>query len=261
MLDAIYAAISGLRAHQVRLDVVSNNLANVNTTAFKKGRVSFEDLVRRPATAVDRIDQSRDPGEPVRAGLGTMISKSWSEFAQGDLRQTERALDLAIQGRGFFEVELADGRTAYTRTGSFQLNEAGELVTATGDRLVPATSVPPDTLEIRVSGDGVVLVTLPNVAAPVEVGQIDLVTFVNPSGLRQVGDGLFEATEDSGEPYVSEPGAAGAGMLRQGFLEASNVDFVQELVELVTAQRAYQLNSRALQAADEILAEINGLRR
>lgn len=259
MIDSIYLSMGALQAQQTRLTAVSNNLANVNTAAFKKARVSFADLMYRP---IDASRASLDPVVPENLiGTGTTIARTEQIFSQGDLRQTQRPLDLAIQGQGFFEIELPDGTTAYTRLGQFALNDAGELVTADGFRLNSSVRVPTDASEVRISAVGEVTAVVSDRADAVELGQIDLVNFANPSGLRPIGSGLYVRSETSGEPYAGTTGDLGLGTVKQGFLEASNVDFVEELVELEMAQRAYQMNARVLQAADEVLGEINGLRR
>jgi flagellar basal-body rod protein FlgG len=263
MIDSLYIAITGLHAQQTRIDTISNNLANVNTPGFKKARVSFEDLVYRPMTT----DWMSTPGvadveRNLRiGGLGTFIARTEQDFSQGDLRQTQRSLDFAIQGQGFFQVEMEDGSTAYTRQGSFSLDPDGGFVTATGQRLLPAIRVPSDATQVAVSRSGIVTALVPQEDQPIEIGRIELANFLNAGGLRAIGSGLYQATEASGEAFVGEPQDLGLGRIEQGFVEASNVDFVEELSEVVLAQRAYQLNARALQAADEILGEINNLRR
>ncbi|MDM4772905.1 flagellar basal-body rod protein FlgG [Solimonas sp. SE-A11] len=259
MLDAIYASISGLQAHQLRLDALSNNLANVNTPGFKKARVNFADLMYRPVEAAAADSEAAD--KPRQVGLGTAVASTEAIFSQGDLRQTQRPLDMAIFGQGFMEVQLADGSFAYTRLGSLRLNETGELVTTDGLRVSGDVRVPAEATQLVIDQDGRILATLPGEKDPEEIGQLELVGFVNATGLKSMGSGLYAATSESGDPFYGKPGEVGLGKLRQGFLEMSNVDFIEELSELVVAQRAYQLNARALQAADEVLAEINSLRR
>lgn len=260
MLDAIYVSLSGLHSQQVRLDITSNNLANVNTTGFKKQRAVFSDLVYPKADDRD-VDHARPDAALAFDGFGTRISQIRPEFSVGDLRQTQRTLDVAIQGQGFFEVERADGSLAYTRMGSFSLDDGGELTTADGLRLTHNVQIPADATEVSISNDGLVTAKVPDESQPIELGQLELANFTNAEGLEQIGDGLYRATDASGEAFVSNANENGMGPLRQGFLEASNVDFVEELVELSMAQRAYQLNARVLQAADEMLAEVNSLRR
>ncbi|MGH8446666.1 MAG: flagellar basal-body rod protein FlgG [Solimonas sp.] len=261
MLDAIYTSLSALHSQQVRLDITSNNLANVNTTGFKKQRAVFSDLVYPAGQNRDGADPAEVAQGPAFDGFGTRISRIRPEFSVGDLRQTGRTLDLAIQGQGFFEVERADGSLAYTRLGSLSLNDAGELTTADGLKLTHGVQIPSDAITVIVDKNGVVSAKVPDQAQAIELGQLELANFTNPEGLAQVGDGLYKSTDDSGEVFMSNPDENGVGVLRQGFLEASNVDFVEELVELSMAQRAYQMNARVLQAADEMLAEVNGLRR
>lgn len=260
MIDSIYLSLGGLQAQQTRLDVVSNNLANVNTSGFKRGRVSFQDLMYQPLNAAQGSTQSPGVADSF-LGTGATVARTEQVFSQGDLRQTQRPLDLAIQGQGFFQVELPDGSTAYTRLGQFALNEAGELVTGDGFRLNTSVRVPTDATDIKVSAVGEVTAAVSDDANPVDLGQLDLVNFANPASLRPIGSGLYITTEQSGEPYSGIGGDLGLGTVKQGYLEASNVDFVEELTELEMAQRAYQMNARVLQAADEILSEINSLRR
>lgn len=257
MLDAIYTSFSGLQGQQQRLDAISNNLANVNTPAFKKTRVNFADFLYRPAgTAADAA-----PMPSAMLGLGSRVSGLTQVFSQGDLRQTDRPLDIAIQGPGFLEVQRADGSLAYTRLGALRLNELGELVTQGGLTLSGAVRVPPDATAISIAPNGEVSARVPDEDRPVLLGALELASFINPEALRPLGDGLYTATSESGVAFYAAPGEQGLGRLQQGFVEAANVDFVEELTELTMAQRAYQLNARVLQAGDEILAEINELRR
>ena len=260
MLDAIYASISGLQAHQLRLDALSNNLANVNTPGFKKARVNFADLMYRPLEAAAAEPMSAED-KPRQVGLGTAVASTEAIFSQGDLRQTQRPLDMAILGQGFIEVQLADGSLAYTRLGALRLNETGELVTAEGLHVSGDIRIPAEATQLVIGQDGRILATMPGEENPEEIAQLELAGFINAAGLKSLGSGLYGVTNESGEAFYGKPGEVGLGKLRQGFLEMSNVDFVEELSELVVAQRAYQLNARALQAADEVLAEINSLRR
>lgn len=260
MLDAIYSSLSALHSQQTRLDITSNNLANVNTSAFKKQRAVFSELVFPPAD--DRAVDVRNSQDNARVfnGFGTYISQIRPDFVNGDLRQTGRTLDVAIQGNGFFELERKDGSLVYTRLGSLSVNSDGELVSATGLRLSDNIQVPSDATSIEIGKDGLVTAKVPDETQPIDIGQIALANFTNAEGLDDLGDGLYRATDRSGEAFKMTPGESGFGVLQQRFLEASNVDFVEELVELSIAQRAYQLNARVLQAADEMLAEVNGLR-
>lgn len=255
MLDAIYASGSGLIANQTRLEVLSNNIANINTPAFKKGRTRFVDVAYR------NLAVQGDPNQLAQVGLGTAVSGVQSDFAQGDLRQTDRSLDVTIQGNGFFEVKVNESELAYTRIGALQVGADGELQTTEGYELSGSLRVPADATRIAISETGEVMVTVPDDAAPVSVGQLELARFLNPEGLEAMGQGLFRSTDASGQAFYSEPGLDGTGLVKQGFLEASNVDLVDELTELLLAQRAYQLNAKVIQAADEILAEVGNLRR
>ena len=261
MLDSLYISATGLNATQQRVDAISNNLSNVGTPAFKKARVTFDDVLYRriASTELPVADSSELTAQSL--GGGSAVARVDRLFTQGALQPTQRALDLAIQGQGFFEVEKPDGTIADCRAGAFMVNDVGEMQTADGNRLLPSLRVPSDTLEVLIGETGEVSVRVPDEPAPVVIGQIDLAVFMNVDGLAPAGRGLYEKTELSGEPFITKPGEQGAGALRQGFLEASNVDFSEELVELLVAQRAFQLSARALQASDEMLAEVNSLRR
>lgn len=261
MIDSLYISATGLQANQLRIDAISNNLANVATPAFKKARVTFDDVLYRAVapTIATSVDSSGEDADSL--GGGTVVSKINRFFTQGALQATQRPLDLAIQGNGFFEVERADGSLAYTRAGAFAVNDVGDLVTSEGAHLRPGIRIPPDAVEVLVSDTGDVAVRLPDATSPVLVGHLELAQFINPDGLKPIGAGLYQATAASGDPFVDVPGQQGLGTLKQGFLEASNVDFSEELVELLLAQRAFQLNAKMVQASDEMLAEINSLRR
>lgn len=266
MNDALYIAATGMQAQQLNVDTIANNLANVNTPGFKKGRVSFTDLVAREAA---QVQPSASPdGSPaglmaslqhLGAGVGTAnVSRS---FDLGDLKQTGASLDLAIQGDGFFEVTLPDGGHAFTRGGSLKVTAEGLLATQSGQVLKPGISVPGNATAVTIGADGRVLVTVPNRATPIDAGQLELVRFANPSALVAGGDNLYRASEGSGEPAAGVPGQDGMGLLAQGYLEGSNVKMVDEMVNLMVAQRAYEANVKVAQASDEMLGLINGLRR
>lgn len=255
MLDAIYVGESGLKANQLRLNVLSNNIANLNTPAFKKGRVQFADLLYRDLPGAN---SSQSTGG---IGLGTSVSRVDTDLQQGDLRQTDRPLDVTIQGNGFFEVQLGNGQLAYTRLGSLRLGEDGELVTSNGYSFTTAIRIPADSLQITIAANGEVTTTTANDKQPVLLGQIELAQFVNPASLRSFGQGLYQATAEAGAVYYAAPGEDGAGTLKQGFVEASNVDLTEELSELLITQRAYQVNASIVKAGDEILEQVNNLRR
>lgn len=258
MIDSLYIGATGLNTQQVRIDTIANNVSNVNTTAFKKGRVSFADMFYR------RLDSSAPlnlAAQNAQVGLGTAITRTDSIFSAGDLVQTTNPLDLAIQGNGFFEVRTTGGETVYSRLGSLRLTADGELQTQNGDLLASSVRVPPDATSIVIGQDGEVSAVVPGQRDPVVLGTFELANFVNPEGLRAIGGGLYAETESSGQPYFATPGENGVGTLSQGFLESSNVDLTTELIDLVVAQRAFQLNSRVVQISDEILSTIANLRQ
>ena len=258
MLDSLYIAATGMNAQQLNVDTISNNLANVSTNGFKRARVNFEDLVYRQFPQVARLA----PGEgAARLGTGVTVGSAVQLFGAGELKKTEGPLDLAIRGNGFFEVSLPDGSSAYTRAGSLQLDAEGHLATAQGYLINPAVQIPPDASNVTIDAAGVVRVSLPDEVQPVEVGQLELASFINTGGLRPLGDNLYAATDQSGEAQTGKPGEKGLGSVAQGFVETSNVKLVEEFVNLVIAQRAYEASSKAIQASDEMLSIVNGLRR
>lgn len=257
MIDSLYIGATGMQAQQTNIDVVANNLANVNTAGFKRNRIDFEDLVYRSMGTARGANA--EVSSPVRSGMGTSIAASSKVFLLGEMKKSEQPLDLAIRGQGFFEVILPDGSFAYTRHGALQLNAEGVLVTHDGHRLSGLIQIPADASGIRVDADGRVYATVPGERAPLDVGQIELVNFVNASGLNAVGDNLYVATEGSGEALRGTPGENGVGSIGQGFLEASNVRLIDEMISLIVAQRAYEINSKVVQASDELLSISNSL--
>lgn len=265
---ALHSASTGLSALSTSLDVISNNLANVNTDGFKASRTNFQDLlyIERAQPGVENANGDQRP-TGTYVGLGTKVSGTQLDFRQGTAQQTGRELDLMIEGNGFFQVEVEDdlgeGGIAYTRAGQFTLNSEGEVVLATdqGRRLIPNIDVPLDATGVSILKDGTVLVGIAGQAEPEEVGLIELATFVNPAGLKQIGENLFAQSAASGDPAVGEPLEGGRGGVQQGFLEGSNVDPVIELVNLIRTQRAFEMNSQSIQAADEALQTIGRLRR
>lgn len=259
MLDSLYIAATGMQAQQLGVDTISNNLANINTTAFKRSRVAFEDLLYREAGRSAPAGLLGEP--PARFGAGAAVADTAKIFLDGDLRRTDAPLDVALRGAGFFEVTLPDGSRAYTRNGALRVNRDGLLATAEGHVLAPQVQVPSEATQIAIETTGRVSARLPNEAAAVEIGQIELARFVNPGGLSALGANLYVATERSGDPLTGRPGDEGFGTLQQGFLESSNVRLTEELVGLVLAQRAFEVNARAIQASDELLALVNNLRR
>ena len=262
MIRALYTAATGMDAQQSNMDNVANNLANVNTTGFKKSRVEFEDLV---------YQQIKAPGSPtsptdetpigLEVGLGTRAVGTARDFTGGNLRVTSGPLDLAIEGGGMFQVTIPSGETAYTRAGALHLNGEGLLVTGEGYAVEPQVSIPPDALSVSISKDGIVAVTQAGQSEASQVGTIELALFQNSAGLRALGGNLFVATTASGEPTVSAPGVDGLGTLAQGFLEESNVSVAEEMVNMILGQRAYEANSRVMKAADEMLQQVNNLVR
>jgi flagellar basal-body rod protein FlgG len=253
MMRALYTAASGMIAQQYNIDTISNNLANVNTTGFRNNLAHFQDLI---------YQELRAPGTPVGAsqiavgqdvGLGVKIGASEKQFTQGVLQQTANPLDLAIEGDGFFQVTLPDGTSAYTRDGSFKKDSNGSIVTADGYFLSPQITIPANATEVAVGQDGTVTLS-PGQLAPTQLGQITLVRFSNPAGLAPQGQNLFIQTAASGAPQISAPMLNGTGSIQGGYLEQSNVSVVTEIVNLITAQRAFEANSKAVSTADQILA-------
>jgi len=257
MNTALWAARTGLDAQQTRMSVTSNNLANVATTGFKKGRAVFEDLLYQNVRQVG-ASTSQDTESPTGLSLGTGVRVVATEklYTQGSLVTTGNALDVAISGRGFFQVELPDGTTGYTRDGSFQLNAQGELVTASGYRLQPGITIPDGTQSITIGTDGVVTALTAGQTTPVQVGTLQLVDFVNNAGLQPRGGNLLVESVASGPPQAGTPGLNGLGTIAQGSLEGSNVNVVEELVNMIETQRAYEMNSKAIATTDDMLAYI-----
>lgn len=258
MIDSLYIGATGMQVQQTNVDTIANNLANVNTAGFKKSRVSFEDIFVRgqPGLANDG-----DLPAQVSVGLGSRVSNNVRSFTAGDLKQTDSPLDLAIRGNGFFEVAMPDGSVAYTRHGALQVNQEGLLATHAGYPIRQMIQVPAEALEVTIDGNGLVLARIDGESEPVELGQIELSLIQNPGALNPLGEGLYQLTDSAGEITSSRPAENGAGAVAQGFLESSNVKLAEEMVNLVLAQRAYELNARVIQASDEMLAISNNLRR
>jgi flagellar basal-body rod protein FlgG len=258
MNPALWIAKTGLDAQQTRMAVTSNNLANVNTTGFKRDRASFEDLlyqtVRQPGGATS--EQTQLP-TGLQVGTGVRVAATAKQFTQGNLNNTGNALDVAINGRGFFEVLMPDGSTAYTRDGSFQINSQGELVTNEGYPVQPGLQLPEGAQSVTIGADGTVSVQVAGQAAPVQVGQLTLSDFVNPAGLEAKGENLYVETGASGPAQSGAPGQGGVGTLVQGSLEGSNVNVVEELVSMIETQRAYETNAKAISTTDSMLGYLN----
>lgn len=262
MLRALYTAATGMQAQQINIDTISNNIANVNTTGFKQGRAEFQDLLyQNIRTAGTASSAATTYPVGLQLGLGTRPVATARIYSQGDFQQTGNPLDLTIQGQGFFQVHLPTGETAYTRDGTFHLNAQGSLVTADGNPLEPQITIPPAAQNVVIGSDGTVSVTLAGQAAAQQVGTLQLATFQNAGGLNPVGGNLFMATTASGQAITATPGQNGLGTINQGFLEQSNVDIVKEMVNMIVAQRAYEVNSKAIRVADDMLSQINNLSR
>jgi flagellar basal-body rod protein FlgG len=261
MFRALYTAASGMTAQQLNLDNIANNLSNSGTTGFRRRRLQFTDLLYQnmvmPGSAAT---QQTTVAAGLQVGLGTRAGASEIVQMQGDLTQTDNPLDLAIKGSGFFQVTLPSGEIGYTRSGNFHLDSQGALVTSDGDPLEPAITIPNDATSVTIGADGTVSVTQPGQTAAQQVGAIQLAQFANPGGLNSVGKNLFLATTASGDPIVGTPGGAeGLGTIAQGMQEGSNVNVVQEFIEMILAQRSYESNSRVVQAADQMLQQLNNL--
>ncbi|MBI3343961.1 MAG: flagellar basal-body rod protein FlgG [Gammaproteobacteria bacterium] len=258
MNPALWVAKTGLDAQQMRLAVVSNNLANVNTTGFKRSRAVFEDLLYQNVRQVG-AQSSQNTQLPSGLSLGTGVRPVATEklFTQGNLVQTSNPLDMAIQGRGFFQVTTPDGSLAYTRDGSFQVDAQGQMVTSNGYVLQPAITVPQNTISVTVGSDGVVSALVAGSTAPTQIGNLQLADFINPTGLQPMGENLYRESTASGSPQTGNPGLTGLGTLVQGSVESSNVNVVEELVNMIETQRAYEMNSKAIATADQMLQYVN----
>ncbi len=254
MNPALWVAKSGLDAQQTRLNVVSNNLANVSTTGFKRSRAVFEDLLYQNVRQVG-AQTSQDTTLPSGLYLGTGVRTVATEklHTQGNIVQTENSLDIAIQGRGFFQIQRPDGQIAYTRDGNFHLDAQGQLVTSNGYLVQPGITIPENTRSISIGVDGVVTVIVAGNPQPNQVGAIQIADFINPAGLEPVGENLFLETASSGAPQAGTPGQQGLGTVLQGSVESSNVNAVEELVNLIETQRAYEMNSKAISTTDQML--------
>ena len=256
MLRSLWIAKTGMESQQTNIDVISHNLANVSTNGFKRSRPVFEDLIyqtlRQPGAQASQ--QSQVPSG-LQLGTGARPVSTERIFLQGNLQQTGNGLDVAIQGNGFFQIQLADGSLAYTRDGAFQVNSEGTLVTANGDVLQPQITLPADAVNVTIAKDGTVTVTQPGPTSTTQ-GPIQLTNFINPAGLQSLGDNLYQETVASGTPNTSNPGLNGLGTLQEGFVETSNVNVVEELINMIQAQRAYEINSKSIQASDQMLQRL-----
>lgn len=254
MNQALWIAKTGLEAQQTRMSVVSNNLANVNTTGFKRSNAIFQDLLyQNVRQSGGQTSQDTQLPSGLMLGTGTRVAATEKTYSQGNIVQSKNPLDLAIQGRGFFQVLLPDGTLAYTRDGSFQMDSQGQLVTSTGYQVQPAITIPDNAQSVTIGNDGTVSVTVAGQSAPTQVGTLQLADFVNPAGLQPMGENLALETAASGSPQTGTPGLNGLGTTLQGSLETSNVNVVEELVNMIETQRAYEMNSKAIAATDSML--------
>lgn len=258
MLHAMRTASTGMFSQQKNIDTIAHNLANVNTAGFKKGKIEFQDLLYQ---TLREAGGEGEPPAPIQIGNGVRIAASQRLFTQGDVFETGNPLDLMIEGDGFFQVTRPDGSIACTRDGSFKLSADGRIVTSDGYPLEPDLTLPSDTNGILVTPDGIVYAQIAGESEPVEAGELTLVRFINPSGLESIGGNLFLQTMGSGAPLLGAPGEDGLGILHPGYLEASNVSVVEEMVNMILAQRAYEISSKAIQTSDEMLSIANNLRR
>lgn len=261
MFKSLNTAATGMQAQQQNMDTISNNIANVNTFGFKKSRAEFEDLL---------YQNIKDPGAQtglnavapsgVQIGLGVKTAATQKNFDIGSAHTTNKPLDIMIEGPGFFPVQTEDGQIAYTRDGAFQKDPNGRIVTKNGRPIIPEIVIPPGTSGIQVDPNGQVQITVSGSEQPQTIGNIELVNFINPAGLKSLGKNLYAPTPASGQPTQGAPGTAGMGQLSQGQVESSNVNIVEEMVNMISAQRSYEMNSKAIQAADQMLQSLNNLR-
>ena len=260
MINSLHIAKTGMQAQQTQMDVISHNLANVSTTGFKRGTAIFEDLIYQNLRQVgaQAAEQAELP-TGLQIGLGVRTVATARTYTQGNLQQTDNRLDVAINGDGFFQIEMPDGSTAYTRDGNFKLTAEGQLVTTSGFAVLGGVTIPAETRSVTIGTDGVVTVIVGNNPQPQQAGTIELASFINPAGLEPRGQNLFTETVASGEPNVGQPGSEGLGPVLQGYLESSNVNVVQELVTMIQTQRAYELNSKAIQTSDQMLQRLSQL--
>lgn len=260
MIRSLWIAKTGLEAQQTNMDVISNNLANVSTNGFKRQRAVFEDLIyqtlRQPGA-----QSSEQTTIPSGLQIGTGVRPVATEriHSQGSLTQTNNSKDVAIQGDGFFQIQMPDGTAAYTRDGSFQFDQNGQLVTSSGYPVQPAITIPQGAESLTIGKDGLVSVMMPGQTAPQQVGQLTLSTFINESGLESLGENLYHETQASGAPNETTPGLNGGGTLKQGYVETSNVNVAEELVNMIQTQRAYEINSKAVSTSDQMLQRLSNL--
>ncbi len=262
MQRSMFIAATGMEAQKTNIDVIAHNLANVNTNGFKKGRADFQDLIYQSlkSAGAESADGNEIP-TGIQLGLGVKTAAVQKLFRQGDFVSTENPLDMVIEGDGFYQITMPDGDIGYTRAGSFKIDSSGRLVTSDGYPMEPAITLPDDTLEVTVSSDGTISVLQPGSSTATTVGQIELAQFINPAGLRALGKNLFSLSGSSGDAAVGTPGLDGLGTIMQGMIELSNVNIVEEMVNMIVSQRAYELNSKVVQTSDDMLRMANSIKR
>ncbi|MBE0604302.1 MAG: flagellar basal-body rod protein FlgG [Deltaproteobacteria bacterium] len=262
MIRSLYTAATGMEAQKLNIDVISNNLANVNTTGYKKSRADFQDLIYQTISEAGTTSAEGSVlPTGIQVGLGVRTIAVQKMFNQGDFSSTGNPLDLVIEGDGFFQITKPDSEVGYTRGGSFKLDSEGRVVTSDGYPIEPAITIPTNATSITIGSDGKISILQSGSSAPTEVGQIQLARFSNPAGLKAIGKTMFIVTDSSGEAITGNPGADGMGTIGQGFLEMSNVNIVEEMVNMIVSQRAYEINSKAVTASDEMLQTITNLIR
>lgn len=262
MMQSLYTGSTGMLAMQTQIDTTANNVANVNTIGFKKSRAEFADLMYKTMNyaGTSTSDTTKSP-VGIENGLGVRASAISKIFSSGSLKQSENPLDMAIAGKGFFKLELPNGTEVYTKNGGFKIDSEGTIVNSDGYKLIPEIVIPEDSINVNIGVDGIVSVTQPGQTQATQVGQISITNFINPAGLHAMGDSLFIETDSSGQPIEGIPGEEGMGQIKQGFIEMSNVQLVVELTDLITAQRAYDANSKIITTSDEMLATTNNLKK
>lgn len=262
MIRSLFSAATGMEAQKLNIDVIANNLANVNTVGYKKARADFQELIYQSIKTPGAISaEGAQVPTGIQIGLGVKPVAVQKLFDQGDFVHTGNPLDFVIEGEGFFQISMPDGTVAYSRSGAFKLDNEGRIVNSDGYPIEPGITVPANTLSTNVSSDGKISVIQAGSTAPVEIGQIELARFINPGGLKAIGKNLFISTDSSGESTTGNPSSEGLGTINQGFIELSNVNVVQEMVNMIISQRAYEINSKAVQASDEMLQTANNLKR
>lgn len=261
MIRSLYTAATGMDAQQTKMDTIANNLANASTTGFKKSRADFEDLMSETVRAPQQLDpRGGTQPAPLQVGMGVRTVSTTRNFSQGEAVQTGNSLDVAIEGAGFFRIQRPNGEFAYTRAGSFRIDADGRLVTQRGELVDPQISVPREAQHITIGNDGNVSAQVPGRVEPTQLGRLELTLFQNPAGLEAIGGNLYMETAASGTPNFARPGELGLGSLNQGFLETSNVKAVEEMVAMISTQRSYELNSKVIQTADQMLQRLSQVR-